>query len=303
VITLDEGHSIPRRFFRRSDGHRLSLPFGKSEVIGPGQTRQFVLPYSATGEGFYGVIPTSVVWGIFYSVALTKDGRVRVICFNASGQAQWLGPQSSVAAAMLYPEAMLYLRSPGEQEAAVCAQGRDWRQEAAQMIRRFPQVLHQDAPFDEEKTRVFTVQAREIEWRVSMDQIPRLNRGTQYRNGELSRAEIVEHLQLLEMRRLIRRIRIGEPAFYSPIMFLWKPSGKIRTVQDFRLLNSYSEPWRNVFPGTLETLRRLDPSWVWYTVLDLADGFWNIPVDEKLQEFFGFEAGGAAYTCRRLPQG
>jgi len=94
VITLDEGRRIPRRFFKRSDGHRLSLPFGKSEVLGPGQTRQFVLPYSVTGEGFYCVIPTSIFRGIFYSVALTKYGRVRVICYNASGQAQWLGPQS-----------------------------------------------------------------------------------------------------------------------------------------------------------------------------------------------------------------
>jgi len=85
VITPDEGRQIPRRFFKRSDGRRLSLPFGKSEVIGPGQTRQFVLPYSVSGEGFYGVIPTSVVRGIFYSVALTKDGRGRVVCFNASG--------------------------------------------------------------------------------------------------------------------------------------------------------------------------------------------------------------------------
>jgi len=171
------------------------------------------------------------------------------------------------------------------------------------MIRRFPQVLHQDAPFDEEKTRVFMVQAREIDWRVPMDQIPRLNRGLQYRNGDLSREEIAKHLRQLEERQLIRRIKIGEPAFYSPVMFLRKPSGKIRTVQDFRLLNSYSEPWRSVFPGTLETLRGVDSSWAWFTVLDLADGFWNLPVEEGLQELFGFEAGGAAYTWRRLPQG
>jgi len=303
VITLDEGHRIPRRFFKRSDGQRLYLPFGKSEVIGPGQTRQFVLPYSVAGEGFYGVIPTSVAKGIFYSVALTKDGRVRVVCYNASGQAQWFGPQSSVAAAMLYPGANLELRSAEDREARICAQGRDWSQEAAAMIQKFPMVLHQEGPFDEEKTGIFTVRAGEIQWRVPLDQIPRLNRGLQYQSGELSREEVIRHLQGLESRRLIRRVGVGEPAFYSPVMFLRKPSGKIRTVQDFRLLNSYSEPWRGVFPGTLETLRRVDPAWAWFTVLDLADGFWNLPIEEGLQPLFAFEAGSGVYTWRRLPQG
>jgi len=303
VITFDEGRRIPRRFFKRSDGHRLSLPFGKSEVIGPGQTRQFVLPYSVTGEGFYGVIPTSMIRGIFYSVALAKDGRVRVICFNASGQAQWLGPQSSVAAAMLFPGSSVELRSSEDQEAQVCAQGKDWGQEAAEVVKKFDQVVHRDGVFDEEKTKIFTVRAREIQWRVPLDQIPRLNRGLQYQSGELGRSELLDHLRQLEERRLIRRVKIGEPVFYSPVMFLRKPSGKIRTVQDFRLLNSYSEPWKSVFPGTLETLRGLSPRWAWFTVLDLADGFWNIPVEDGLQELFGFEAGGTSYTWRRLPQG
>jgi len=303
VITLDEGRRIPRRFFKRSDGHRLSLPFGKSEVLGPGQTRQFVLPYSVTGEGFYGVIPTSMLRGIFYSVALAKDGRVRVICFNASGQAQWLGPQSSVAAAMLFPGTSLELRSSEGQEAQVCVQERDWSQEAAEMIRKFPEVLHRDEVFHEDRNRVFTVKAGEIQWRIPFDQIPRLNRGLQYQSGELGRSEILRHLQDLEDRRMIRRVGIGEPTFYSPVMFLRKPSGKIRTVQDFRLLNSYSEPWRSVFPGALETLRGVDPSWAWFTVLDLADGFWNLPIEDRLQPLFGFEAAGRAYTWRRLPQG
>jgi len=303
VITLDEGHRIPRRFFKRSGGQRLTLPFGKSEVIGPGQTRQFVLPYSVTGEGFYGVIPTSTVRGIFYSVALTKDGRVRITCFNASGQAQWLGPQSSVAAAMLYPGANLELQSVSSQEAQVGALERDWNQEAASVFKRYPQIIHSDDIFDAGKTGRFMVRAREIQWRVPLEQIPRLNRGVQYQIGELSRVEVIAHLRRLEDRQLIRRVRVGEPVFYSPIMFLRKPSGKIRTVQDFRLLNSYSEPWRSVFPGTLETLRRLNPRWSWFSVLDLADGFWNLPVEDGLQELFGFEAGGSAYTWQRLPQG
>jgi len=303
VITIDEGLRIPRGFFRRSGGNRVALPFGKSEAIGPGQIRQFVLPYRITGEGFYGVIPTSTVRGILYSVALTQDGRVRITCFNASGQAQWIGPQSSVAAAMLYPEATLELQPFSSQGVPVCAQEIDWEQAAVELFQKYPQVLHQDGVFDEEKTRKFTVQAGEIQWRIPLGQIPRINRGIQYQTGELSRAEVLDHLQRLEDRRLIRRLNVGEAAFYSPVMFLRKPSGKIRTVQDFRLLNSYSEPWRSIFPGTVETLRGLNPQWAWFTVLDLADGFWNIPVEDQLQGLFGFEAGGAAYTWRRLPQG
>jgi len=100
-----------------------------------------------------------------------------------------------------------------------------------------------------------------------------------------------------------QEVRIGEPVFYSPAMFLRKPSRKIRTVQYFWLLNSYYEPWMSVFPGILETLRGLDPGWTWFTFLDLADGFWNLPVEKDLQALFGFEARGPAYTWRRLLQG
>jgi len=189
---------------------------------------------------------------------MTRDGRVRITCFNASGQAQWLGPQSSVAAAMLYPGASLELRSVSSQEAQVWAQERDWSQEAACGFQRYPQVIHRDDVFDEGKTERFMVRAREIQWRVPLEQIPRLNRGVRYQIGELNRVEVADHLRRLEDRQLIRRVRIEEPVFYSPIMFLQKPSGKIRT-EDFRLLNSYSEPWRSVFPGTLATLRKLDP--------------------------------------------
>jgi len=204
---------------------------------------------------------------------------------------------------LLTPGSAVEIREADEQEAPICHQEEDWGRTARELIQKFPRVLHQDGPFDEERTRAFRVKAGEIQWRVPLGQIPRLNRGIRYQSGELSRAEVLQHLHSLESRRLIRRVRVGEPVFYSPVMFLRKPSGKIRTVQDFRLLNSYSEPWRSVFPGTLETLRSVDPSWRWFTVLDLADGFWNIPVDEDLQALFGFEAGGAAYTWRRLPQG
>jgi len=38
---------------------------------------------------------------------------------------------------------------------AVCTQEKDWRKEIARMI--FPSVLNQDGPFDETRTRAFTV--------------------------------------------------------------------------------------------------------------------------------------------------
>jgi len=95
---------------------------------------------------------------------------------------------------MLYPGTSLELRSSEDQEAQVCVQEGEWSQEAAEVIRRFPEVLHGDEVFREDKNRVFTVQAKEIQWRIPFDQIPRLNRGLQYQSGELGRSEILQHL-------------------------------------------------------------------------------------------------------------
>jgi len=145
----------------------LAFPFGKSEIVGPGQ-------YSVAGRGFYGMIPTSSVREIFCSMARpSKDGRVRATCLNASDRVQWFGPRISVAAALLYPQARVHLRTAFDQDERVWAQEPDyWDEEAKQLIRESPGVLNRNSPFDEEETWFFIVRSEEIQWRFSWNRSP-----------------------------------------------------------------------------------------------------------------------------------
>ena len=286
----------------QSESKFLKLPFGKAEIIGPHEHRLFVLPYRVEGA-LSGLVPVSQIPGVFYSVSLSPSGQVRLQCYNSRDEAIRFTPRTAIAALIVQADVTVEIEEEGEH---LCANtSKEVIPGLPSLRRQYPDVFSRSSNTNQEKLSVLTVRAKEIHWKVPMEQIPRSNRGIEYSVGELSETRIQEHLDDLESRQIIRRVRLGEPIFYSPVLFLPKPRSKtkIRTVQDFRLLNSYMYPWRCIFPGTLATLRRIRPQWVVFSVLDLSDGFWNIPVDEELQQMFGMESLQHAYTWQRLPQG
>ena len=268
-------------------------------IVGPGQRCQIVLPYRISGCGISGLIPVSQIRGIFYTVSLSKENQARLQVYNSLNRAYHFGPKACVAAVLHSRDVQILF---GEEAKCEHVEKMEFM-DVDSLCRRYPQVFNSESPVDEEKTRALIVRASELQWRVPMNQIPRSNSGVRYNSGELSDQEIGDHMTALETKGVVRKLRPGEPAFYSPVMFLKKKSGKIRTVQDLRLLNAYLEPWRCAFPGTLETLRRIPATHQWMSVLDLADGFWLLPLDTELEPLFAMDVQGVAYTWRKLPQG
>ena len=47
----------------------------------------------------------------------------------------------------------------------------------------------------------------------------------------------------------------------------------------------------------------IEAKWNYYMEIDLKDGFFGIPVDEKLSRLFGFTYGLRRFVWVRLPQG
>lgn len=47
----------------------------------------------------------------------------------------------------------------------------------------------------------------------------------------------------------------------------------------------------------------LKPEWQYFMEMDLKDGFFSIPVEDKLARLFGFSYGVKQYRWGRLPQG
>ena len=81
------------------------------------------------------------------------------------------------------------------------------------------------------------------------------------------------------------------------------PSTGWRMVQDLRAVNSAVLARAPNVPDPHTLLNQLDPEAKYFTVVDLSNAFWSIPVDEASQFWFAFTFKGKRYTFNRLTQG
>ncbi|XP_049495963.1 uncharacterized protein LOC125929087 [Panthera uncia] len=114
----------------------------------------------------------------------------------------------------------------------------------------------------------------------------------------------------------IRRLRsLGvlvpcQSAWNPPLLPVKKPhTNDYRPVQDLREINKRVADIHPTVPNPYTLLSSLAPSRVWYTVLDLKDAFFSLPLAPQSQPLFAFEwhdpeeGYSGQLTWTRLPQG
>lgn len=114
----------------------------------------------------------------------------------------------------------------------------------------------------------------------------------------------------------IRRLRsLGvlvpcQSAWNTPLLPVKKPhTNDYRPVQDLREVNKRVMDIYTTVPNPYTLLSSLVPSRVWYTVLDLKDAFFSLPLAPRSQPLFAFEwhdpeeGYSGQLTWTRLPQG
>ncbi|XP_016161147.1 PREDICTED: endogenous retrovirus group K member 25 Pol protein-like isoform X2 [Ficedula albicollis] len=77
--------------------------------------------------------------------------------------------------------------------------------------------------------------------------------------------------------------------FNTPILPVRKPDGSYRVVQDLRAVNKITEDLYPVVANPYTLLTCLTPEFTWFTVLDLKDAFFCLPLHEASQKIFAFE--------------
>jgi hypothetical protein len=99
-------------------------------------------------------------------------------------------------------------------------------------------------------------------------------------------------------------------AWNTPLLPVKKPnSNDYRPVQDLREVNKRVTDIHPTVPNPYTLLCSLSPSRTWYTVLDLKDAFFSLPLSEPSQPLFAFEwqdqeeGFNGQLTWTRLPQG
>lgn len=84
-------------------------------------------------------------------------------------------------------------------------------------------------------------------------------------------------------------LRECESDFNTPILPVRKPDGSYRIVQDLRAVNKITEDLYPVVANPYTLLTALTPELTWFTVRDLKDAFFCLPLPEASQKLFAFE--------------
>ena len=122
-----------------------------------------------------------------------------------------------------------------------------------------------------------------------------------YRSAPWKRVLINEQVKGLKEQGLIVET---ESPWASPVVLVEKPSspGQWRLCIDYRSLNEVTDPVRWPLPRMDDTIAQLG-DYEWFTTIDLAWGFWALPLDERDQEKSAFITEDGHYQWTRLPMG
>ncbi|KAJ1175331.1 hypothetical protein NDU88_000619 [Pleurodeles waltl] len=89
----------------------------------------------------------------------------------------------------------------------------------------------------------------------------------------------------------------------SSIMGLKKPCGKVRIVQDLRKINEIVVKCCPVVPNPAVIIFYIPCDAEWFTVIDLSQAFFYVPLHEDSQFLFCFKFLDQDYCWCRIPQG
>lgn len=88
----------------------------------------------------------------------------------------------------------------------------------------------------------------------------------------------------------------------SPALLVQKADGSYRFVIDYRKLNSVTRVDPYPLPNIQETLSQLGSA-KYFSVVDLASGFWQIEMDKEHREKTAFNTPSGHYEWKRMPMG
>lgn len=112
--------------------------------------------------------------------------------------------------------------------------------------------------------------------------------------------ELKQTIQELEEQGVIKEMKGA--ITNSPIQLIPKPDNTFRLVTNFKALNRVTKPDRRYLINSRDTIERLRDG-KYFSKLDLANGFWSVPLAEESQEKTAFTVDNKHYVYQRLPQG
>ena len=85
-------------------------------------------------------------------------------------------------------------------------------------------------------------------------------------------------------------IKPSKSAWSSAVVLVWKKDGGLRFCIDFHQLNSQTQKDAFLLPQIQDAIDALTGS-KYYTTVDLLSGFWQMPMEESLNQYTAFTVG------------
>lgn len=122
----------------------------------------------------------------------------------------------------------------------------------------------------------------------------------QYPLSKESIQGILPIVQHLEERGILKKT---QSASNSPTWPVRKANGEWRLTVDYREANKYIDKLTPLVANPATIFNTLKPEHDWFTVIDMANGFWSVPLAAESQPWLAFTIDGQQYQWTRLPQG
>jgi len=303
---------VPKGVTIRRSGNSIVIPSGRTYYIGPRRWKTLHIPWKLGLENCRCTIGTALnIKGVLSSVTVEKTGALKIQVFNANREvvcvpARTLGVRIFGAADFevkgLPNEDLKQVNGLAERRSVREIQGEDESSIRRSLLGLFPTVFdlskHQVTP----AMKALRIKTSEL---PGFHRVPSGGKQCTYRIDQQVRERDIEGLlRKYEELGYITRSGLNDKGFLSPMMPFRKP-GKtdIRLVNDFRELNGYFPTHGRTQIDVRRVIDKVPSEWRFFSVIDLKDGFFSVPLDPALRHLFGFQFGHRRWVYNRLPQG
>lgn len=296
-------------------GGWIIFPLGRSVVLGPRAVVGFQLPYKL--RNFSNVIFRDCLMGKPVRVwpKFRSDGQFCVLLHNLSMEPVHVTPRAGILMihemdAVLVEETgkEIPLGSRSMERVDVFGERNDQKDEREaklrQLQRQFPSVFDlspEAMRFITPKMQALAIGMNDVEW---VDGKIRYTSSSTYQTiSSCERDQIKQFVQEQEERGIVTKMSADQKGFFSQSLFIPKKSGLPRWVVDFRRLNTLCWAWVSAVVPTIHLVKTVPREWNVFSVVDLENGFFNVPLKPEIRPFFCCEVLGMRLMFNRLPQG
>uniref|UniRef100_A0A3P8RS76 ribonuclease H n=1 Tax=Amphiprion percula TaxID=161767 RepID=A0A3P8RS76_AMPPE len=127
-------------------------------------------------------------------------------------------------------------------------------------------------------------------------------RQAQYKLSPEAEKGIQSVIEDMKAAGIIRPVRPTEDVCNTPIFPVKKASGNWRMVQDLRAVNNAIQHDTPEVENPHTLMNSITSNKQYFSVVDLSNAFFSVPLHEDSQHWFGFTHKDKKYTYTRLPQ-